>query len=343
MQPLILKHRPAIADRRSHGFTLVELLVVIGIIALLISILLPALAAARRQAQSIKCAAQLRTLGQLLLEHAADHKGYFPLSAEIWTNAAQNTPAGWGDGAQLKYDYFDNVAGTAPLPTALPEALANYIGTTTVSVYWVSIMEDMENPGPKRDAFTCPADEYAIEATYPAGNPSASNNMRWVDFNISGAGALYAWSSYAINQHVFGFSTTTNPAGQKWTDLRGQISLCPNPTQTVLAMDVNSNGRALIFTNVVNGTLADVYMNTATSNIGLTQANASMFDLIRHHGYTNILYADGHVESQPILSTGGTVATGALGTAANTPSGYTTPGTLGGSGLGGVSVAGGFR
>jgi prepilin-type processing-associated H-X9-DG protein len=108
-------------------------------------------------------------------------------------------------------------------------------------------------------------------------------------------------------------------------------------------MDCVSNAAALIMTNVVNGTLADVYMNTSTANIGLRAANASMFDLIRHHGYANILYADGHVDSQPILSTGGTVATGALGSAGNTPSGYTTPGTLGGSGLGGVSVAGGFR
>lgn len=61
-----------------RAFTLVELLVVIGIIALLISILLPALNKARESANRILCAANLRTLGQVSFLFANDHKGVLP-------------------------------------------------------------------------------------------------------------------------------------------------------------------------------------------------------------------------------------------------------------------------
>lgn len=99
------------SSRIARAFTLVELLVVIGIIALLISMLLPALNKVRDQARTVECASGLRQIGLAWVQYQNENKSWIVPMGMKWSNS-------WADNQVGKF--------TAPVPNS-PVAAGDYV------------------------------------------------------------------------------------------------------------------------------------------------------------------------------------------------------------------------
>jgi prepilin-type N-terminal cleavage/methylation domain-containing protein/prepilin-type processing-associated H-X9-DG protein len=172
------------------GFTLVELLVVIGIIAVLISILLPALSRVRRQANTLKCASNMRQLAAAMLMYIGDNKGRFPASE------------------------FSTITGIYPYGFSWANQLVrqNYIKAPALSVYKVPGGGTGGKVFPSDNPFKCPEGIDQDVTTGGAGDyPTslANNSFRvpndaacalegfgiatWYQLNCRNTSATNAW------------------------------------------------------------------------------------------------------------------------------------------------------
>jgi prepilin-type N-terminal cleavage/methylation domain-containing protein/prepilin-type processing-associated H-X9-DG protein len=162
--------------RRIRGFTLVELLVVIGIIALLISILLPSLQRARQMANLIYCQSNLRQIGQLVQLYAASNNGYLPpLNGYSEYPGAPGSAQNPYNGYWQEYRWHDllallvtptqtSVANTPTWPFGTPVA-ANHPYNTLAAYH------DVDVPSEPRPTYRTTPGPWGGNANIQNGNP----------------------------------------------------------------------------------------------------------------------------------------------------------------------------
>ena len=302
---------------RKNGFTLVELLVVIGIIALLISILLPALTKARKSANTVRCAANLHMIGLAVIGYTQDNKGRLmpgtvpPINASLYPNGFY-----WATELVLQ-KYI-----TAPYVTLAANGQFNAPAANSV----FKCPEGIDTSDLNTTDSTS-----AAQGNYPT---DAKNNSAYCPFlepNSAGINVGIA-SWYQLNARITGFASNYTSGGVFNPPFvyfpSGSDSL--GEAESASIVDINYSRRL----SMIRQPAVTVMIGEASDPNWVTQTPTAAYPghyakrMSARHGtrstdgtnaYTNFAFFDGHVAlfpTKPIDSNNSTNPSGQPGVAA---------------------------
>jgi prepilin-type N-terminal cleavage/methylation domain-containing protein/prepilin-type processing-associated H-X9-DG protein len=262
------------------GFTLVELLVVIGIIAVLVSLLLPALGRARRQAEATKCMAKLADMGKAFHMYANQYKICVPGRLEPLPSGSG--AYGLGDGHDQYRPRWYEVLGAqvGQFASTSPKAIED--DTWTISNEW----------------FLCPTvPEWINSRNYPYGyNHQFLGNAR-ARKNPSPTGQKI-WTNYPVKiSRISAASETVMVA-----DSLGTAVTVPAKER----LPYNVDGKKVEDAVGNKGFLLDAPRQTMVSDRADNQINPAYHSGpdARHLKKVNVLFVDGHATAMTLEEMG---------------------------------------
>jgi prepilin-type processing-associated H-X9-DG protein/prepilin-type N-terminal cleavage/methylation domain-containing protein len=266
------------------GFTLVELLVVIGIIAVLIGILLPALARARDHANTVKCMSNLRSVGQALFMYVGTNKGSMPIGFVSKGESIPKAPAYQGETTDWSVLLLNEIARKGNV----------YDSNQTVGT---------GNPG-LRAIFMCPQVDRVVTSqafvTHYSCHPRIMPDLGTADYvkNIMDPPGLQPYKLARIKRTAeIGVIWDSSINNSSWGAFacgfaidHGRLYQATYLTD-VYSMFPSVNGGQPVEMTPWTGTAAPDYNSDAPNNQGNIR--------FRHakNGQANVLMLDGHVQA----------------------------------------------